>query len=84
MGVALTDGEAPRARVIGARRLHRSVLLWSRTRLPEVLEAVFFGHPTGEPTIGIDLDLEESEYPVGRFSLDLVGRDLTNDAVSTD
>lgn len=32
-------------------------------------------------TLGIDLELEESEYPVGGFALDLVGRDLTNDAV---
>ncbi len=54
-------------------------------KAPEVLEAVFFGHSTGEPTIGMGLALEGSEYPVGRFSLDLVGRDPTNDAViSTD
>lgn len=32
-------------------------------------------------TLGIDLELEQSEHPVGGFSLDLVGRDLTNDAV---
>ncbi|MFV1989738.1 MAG: DUF4268 domain-containing protein [Acidimicrobiales bacterium] len=32
-------------------------------------------------TLGIDLELERSEHPVGGFSLDLVGRDLTNDAV---
>ncbi len=31
--------------------------------------------------LGIDLDIERSEHPVGNFSLDLVGRDLTNDAV---
>jgi hypothetical protein len=32
-------------------------------------------------TLGIDLELTTSEHPVGGFSLDLVGRDLTNDAV---
>lgn len=32
-------------------------------------------------TLGIDLELERSEHPVGGFTLDLVGRDLTNDAV---
>ena len=32
-------------------------------------------------TLGIDLELEQSEHPVGGFSLDLIGRDLTNDAV---
>lgn len=32
-------------------------------------------------TLGIDLDLERSEHPVGGFSLDLIGHDLTNDAV---
>ena len=32
-------------------------------------------------TLGIDLELEEAEHPVGGFSLDLVGRDLTHDAV---
>jgi len=32
-------------------------------------------------TLGIDLELTASEHPVGGFSLDLVGRDLTNDAV---
>lgn len=32
-------------------------------------------------TLGIDLELEASEHPVGGFSLDLVGRDLTNDGV---
>ena len=32
-------------------------------------------------TLGIDLELDQSEHPVGGFSLDLVGRDLTNDAV---
>ena len=31
--------------------------------------------------LGIDLELEASEHPVGGFSLDLVGRDITNDAV---
>ena len=31
--------------------------------------------------IGIDLELEESEHPVGGFSLDLVGRDQTHDGV---
>ena len=31
--------------------------------------------------LGIDLELERSEYPVGGFSLDLMGKDLTNDAV---
>ena len=31
--------------------------------------------------LGIDLEIERSEHPVGDFSLDLVGRDLTNDAV---
>lgn len=31
--------------------------------------------------LGIDLEIERSEHPVGNFSLDLVGRDLTNDAV---
>jgi len=32
-------------------------------------------------TLGIDVELEQSEHPVGGFSLDLIGRDLTNDAV---
>ena len=32
-------------------------------------------------TLGIDLELNQSEHPVGGFLLDLVGRDLTNDAV---
>ncbi len=32
-------------------------------------------------TLGIDLELEQSEHPVGGFSLDLIGRDLTNDGV---
>jgi hypothetical protein len=31
--------------------------------------------------LGIDLELTASEHPVGDFSLDLVGRDLSNDAV---
>jgi len=31
--------------------------------------------------LGIDLELEQSEHPVGGFSLDLIGHDLTNDAV---
>jgi Domain of unknown function (DUF4268) len=31
--------------------------------------------------LGIDLELEASEHAVGGFSLDLVGRDITNDAV---
>ena len=31
--------------------------------------------------LGIDLELEAAEHPVGGFSLDLVGRDITNDAV---
>jgi hypothetical protein len=30
--------------------------------------------------LGIDLEIEESEHPVGGFSCDLVGRDLTNNA----
>ena len=29
--------------------------------------------------LGIDLELERNEHPVGGFSLDLIGRDLTND-----
>ena len=32
-------------------------------------------------TLGIALELKRSEHPVGGFSLDLIGRDLTNDAV---
>lgn len=28
--------------------------------------------------LGIDLDLRQAEHPVGSFSLDLIGRDLTN------
>ncbi len=32
-------------------------------------------------TLGIDLELQQSEHPVGGFSLDLIGTDLTNDAV---
>ena len=32
-------------------------------------------------TLGIDVELERSEHPVGGFSLDLIGMDLTNDAV---
>src|SRR5215467_859785 len=31
--------------------------------------------------LGIDLELEASEHAVGGFSLDLVGHDITNDAV---
>jgi hypothetical protein len=31
--------------------------------------------------LGIEIDLEASEHAVGGFALDLVGRDLTNDAV---
>jgi hypothetical protein len=31
--------------------------------------------------LGIDLELTASEHPVGGFSLDLIGRDLTNDCV---
>jgi hypothetical protein len=31
--------------------------------------------------LGIDLELSASEHPVGGFSLDLIGRDLTNDCV---
>jgi hypothetical protein len=31
--------------------------------------------------LGIDLELEAAEHPVGGYSLDLIGRDLTNDAV---
>src|SRR5829696_9348086 len=31
--------------------------------------------------LGIDLELEAAEHGVGGYSLDLVGRDITNDAV---
>lgn len=31
--------------------------------------------------LGIELEIERSEHRVGNFSLDLIGRDLTNDAV---
>jgi hypothetical protein len=31
--------------------------------------------------LGIDLELEAAEHAVGGYSLDLVGRDITNDAV---
>ena len=31
--------------------------------------------------LGIDLEIQQSEHPVGNFSLDLIGHDLTNDAV---
>ncbi len=31
--------------------------------------------------LGVDLELEASEHPVGGYALDLVGRDLSNDAV---
>lgn len=31
--------------------------------------------------LGVDLELHVAEHPVGGFSLDLLGRDLTNDAV---
>lgn len=31
--------------------------------------------------LGIDLELTAAEHPVGAFSLDLIGRDLTNDCV---
>ncbi len=31
--------------------------------------------------LGIDVELQHSEHPVGGFALDLIGRDLTNDAV---
>lgn len=34
-----------------------------------------------EDALGIGIDLENAEHPVGGFSLDLIGRDLTNDAV---
>lgn len=30
-------------------------------------------------SLGIDLELEQSEFPVGTFSLDLLGRDLTHE-----
>ena len=29
----------------------------------------------------LDIELNEAEHPVGSFSLDLIGRDLTNDCV---
>lgn len=32
-------------------------------------------------TLGVDLELEQAEHPVGGSSLDLLGRDLSNDAV---
>lgn len=32
-------------------------------------------------TLGIDIELTANEHPVGSFSLDLIGRDLTNDCV---
>ena len=32
-------------------------------------------------TLGIDLEFDQSEHAVGGFSLDLIGRDLTHDAV---
>jgi Domain of unknown function (DUF4268) len=31
--------------------------------------------------LGIDVELTTNEHPVGRFALDLIGRDLTNDCV---
>jgi len=31
--------------------------------------------------LGIDLELDASEHSVGGYKLDLVGRDITNDAV---
>jgi hypothetical protein len=31
--------------------------------------------------LGIELELEAAEHPVGGFSLDLIGRDITNDAI---
>jgi hypothetical protein len=31
--------------------------------------------------LGVDIEMERAEHPVGGFSLDLIGRDLTNDAV---
>ena len=31
--------------------------------------------------LSIDLEIQQSEHPVGNFSLDLIGHDLTNDAV---
>ena len=31
--------------------------------------------------LGVDIDLESAEYPVGGFAVDLVGRDLTNNSV---
>jgi hypothetical protein len=31
--------------------------------------------------LGIDIELEAAEHAVGGYSLDLVGRDITNDAV---
>src|SRR5881409_1591932 len=31
--------------------------------------------------LGIDLELEAAEHAVGGYSLDLVGKDITNDAV---
>lgn len=38
------------------------------------------GERLGE-ALGIELELTAAEHPVGTFSLDLVGRDLTNDAI---
>jgi hypothetical protein len=34
-----------------------------------------------EATLGIEIELSAAEHPVGGFSLDLIGRDLTNDCV---
>lgn len=34
-----------------------------------------------QEVLGIDLELSVAEHPVGSFSLDLLGRDLTNDCV---
>lgn len=34
-----------------------------------------------QDTLGIDIELDQAEHPVGDFSLDLFGRDLTNDCV---
>jgi hypothetical protein len=31
--------------------------------------------------LGLDIELSESEHPIGGFALDLLGRDLTNDCV---
>src|SRR4029453_11030 len=69
MAIELGRLEAVDPRLIWAHEAHSFTpwLLENEDRLAEAL--------------GIDLELEASEHTVGGYSLDLVGRDITNDAI---